>query len=261
MKRVFVSGLFAFIVSLPAIGKAATVGNPADVLGERMKSSIGLETDGILNKRMGLKRTIPEYRMIYPQRRQDVLSNFKLKSNRNFIKFTLGYLDNADVYLKVGFATSTLYLKDNNLGQDVRLVGKYDIAWGAGSKIRLYNMSNFKILADVQYLRYTHYARVRFNEKEVRGVFPKITINEGQASLLATQKFNFFSPYGGMKYSYTSVLTQFTTVLVDVRLKPKNYFGVFAGTDIHVISNKLKATIEGRFIDETAVTAGVTYIF
>jgi hypothetical protein len=38
-------------------------------------------------------------------------------------------------------------------------------------------------------------------------------------------------------------------------------FGAFLGTDIYIIPDKLSVNIEGRFIDETSGTIGVTYRF
>ncbi|MEW5797350.1 MAG: hypothetical protein AB1772_13475, partial [Candidatus Zixiibacteriota bacterium] len=43
-------------------------------------------------------------------------------------------------------------------------------------------------------------------------------------------------------------------------IESENNFGVFLGLDA-VLTNQFKITIEGRFIDETAVSGGLHYFF
>ncbi len=51
------------------------------------------------------------------------------------------------------------------------------------------------------------------------------------------------------------------TVEIDGKGEADSNFGVFLGTDVYVIPNRLSVNVEGRFLDETAFSLGATYRF
>ncbi len=92
-------------------------------------------------------------------------------------------------------------------------------------------------------------------------------IEEWQLALTAGYKMDKITPYGGLKYSDVSLETEVAwddpvggPSKVEQEFDSDKNFGIFAGVDIDIIKN-LGVNIEGRVIDETALTVGVKYKF
>ncbi len=142
-------------------------------------------------------------------------------------------------------------------------------------------------MADGQYMRYKVDGDFKVDGKDfdqatldvLRPLDPNATfssdseteIQEWQVALYVNQTFGQFSPYAGIKYSDFKAdfelegSGQFSGLPLSYKgegkAKADKNFGVFLGTDIYLIPNQLSINIEGRFIDETSGTFGLTYKF
>lgn len=296
MRRItFILMLVLFVtISLSSVAMAASVGNTADTQGGLGKFSLGLEYDGIFSRNMKVKSgshketagdvTSEE---TYPFS-GDSIRDVKMRSNRFFLKGSAGVHQNLDLYVKLG--VSDLTYKQKYLSPDVptereKFDGDYGFAWGIGAKAKIYETSSgLRFMADTQYMRYKVDGDYRINGIDLKDVImdldpsitdpaynTKTTLQEWQIALYVNKTFGQFSPYAGMKYSDVTLKNElninftdsegFLSKKFETKYRADKNIGVFAGTDINIISNKLKLNIEGRFIDETAVTIGMNYRF
>jgi opacity protein-like surface antigen len=73
-------------------------------------------------------------------------------------------------------------------------------------------------------------------------------------------KIGNFTPYLGAKYSDVRIKSKVDEVDVKFKFKADDNVGAFVGIS-YKIMEKLKVNLEGRFIDETAMSFGLTYKF
>ncbi len=298
MKRIFIPGLFLCVLSFPSISLGATVGNIANTQGDLGKFSLGLEYDGVVNRDMKWKNgsQIMVYNSIVVGSELvptpgTSIEDFKVDSTRTFIKGTLGFNPYVDIFAKVGVAAANYegMVKEPGI-PDKLLEFKDDLAfaWGIGAKVKLFETSGgLRFMADAQYLSYKVNGDSIIGGKDIDQDFlegmmwddpnatfssqSEIEIKEWQVAMYVSQTFGNFAPYAGVKYSdfkmdFESVgsgqyrgLPVFRTIEGDC--EGDNNFGIFVGTDIYMIHNRLCLNIEGRFIDETAYTIALNYKF
>lgn len=280
--------------SFSSVVKAASVGNTADTQGGSGKFSLGFEYDGVFNRDLELKSgsykqaaedmvSIEEYP--FPG---DSISDVKMRSNRVFLKGMAGVHPNLDLYAKLGVSDLTWkqkYESPDFPAERDKFDGDWGFAWGIGAKAKIYETSGgLRFMADAQYMRYKVDGDYRVNGQSLSDVImaldPEITglsydtktsLEEWQIAFYVNKTFGQFSPYAGMKYSDATLRNELNVSYTDsngylstkyeTKYRADKNIGVFAGIDINIISNKLKLNIEGRFIDETAVTIGMNYRF
>ncbi len=289
--------LFVFVLGLPLTGRAATVGNPAEVVGAAGRFSLGVEYDGITGRDLEWKggtivmksesttitETIPAA--------GGSIEDFEVESSRVFLKGTFGIRPDVDLYVKLGIADADWSLTDKAPGEPdsrAEFDGDIDIAYGAGVKAKVFQASGgLRFMADAQYVRYEVEGDFKTDGKDfdedfvddMRATDPNATfsstkktkLQQWQIALYVQGTVGIFSPYGGVKYS--EVKTDFSldgsgryldipyTVEIDGEGEADSNFGVFLGTDAYVIPNRLSVNVEGRFLDETAFSLGATYRF
>lgn len=191
---------------------------------------------------------------------------------RTLAKVSYGLLDNLDIYVKLGAADFEAKRSWYNAGiEDARedYKGKSAFAYGFGLKGTYALKDDWLIGADIQYLRHVN----DFSEPFViigdrYTGSGKATFQEWQVALYLAKSIGNFVPYIGGKYSDLRIVTKNSVPWAEVpnpwsaktRDKADDIFGVFVGTD-YKITNNWKVNIEGRFIDETAMSVGVTYKF
>jgi len=289
--------LLVFVLSLPSIGMAATVGNTAETLGAAGKFSLGIEYDGITNRDLKWKSgsitmaspSVTVSDSIPPAGGSIV--DMEAESNRVFLKGTVGVHPNVDVFVKLGMADAGWKLTEKDPGQPdskTEFDGDRDLAYGIGAKAKVFQTpGGLRVMADAQYIRYEVDGDLKTDGKEVdqdllddlRSTDPgatfsstkKTKIQEWQLALYVNKTVGRFSPYGGVKYSDFKAdldldgngqyMGEPFTVTIDAESEADNNIGVFLGTDIQVIPNQFSVNIEGRFLDETAFTVGASYRF
>ncbi|VAX29250.1 hypothetical protein MNBD_NITROSPIRAE02-13 [hydrothermal vent metagenome] len=297
IKKTGLIALLMFVLSLPSVGLAATVGNTAETQGAAGKFSLGVEYDGVTNRDLKWKSgtmsmtylgvtdsdTIPSA--------GDSIEDMEAESNRIFLKGTVGVHPNVDVFVKLGMADADWKMTEKSPGSPdskTEFNGDWDLAYGIGAKAKLFQTpGGLRVMADAQYLRYEVDGKLKTDGTEfdqdiladLRSTDPNATfsstkktkVQEWQVALYVNKTIGKFSPYGGVKYSDFKADLELDgsgqylgdpfSIKIDGKSEADKNFGIFLGTDIYVIPNKLSVNLEGRFIDETAFTIGANYKF
>ncbi len=84
-------------------------------------------------------------------------------------------------------------------------------------------------------------------------------VDDWQASVLISKKIKDFGPYLGLKVSECDLIHRLNET-GRKRRKSELAPGLFVGADYY-IKDRIKLNIEARFLDETAVSGGASYIF
>jgi len=193
------------------------------------------------------------------------------------LKTSYGLLDNLDVYVKLGWAD----YKIDSIFQGTRETGKYsfpfvmntdsDFAYGLGVKGNYEFKPSWLVGYDLQYLRSKHDMYLtKKRTTEPTGAFKSTVMQEWHVAVSLAKKIKSFIPYVGVRYSDARFETKGIedqlvwgadmAWIYNIKYKAKDNVGVFLGTDYNLTKN-LSFNIEGRFIDETAMSLGATYKF
>lgn len=188
------------------------------------------------------------------------------KMYRIMAKASYGLLDNLDVYVKLGAADFEAEGKDYENGVyqgKVNYTGKNAFAYGFGMKGTYALQDNWLLGCDLQYLSHKNKFKGKWipddpadSEETWTG---KATIQEWQVAPYVGYKLGNFVPYFGVKYSDLVAKTKDNEGDWE-KYKADDNVGVFLGTD-YKIGENWKLNLEGRFIDETAMSFGATYKF
>ena len=149
-------------------------------------------------------------------------------------------------------------------------------AWGFGAKVILFAKKVFcgqdkelKIFSDTKFRR-TRSTLDRYISQDITQGSMYMKLWEWQTALGVSQEFKITkdltaTPYLGAKYSDVDILSDgdVTTgsgdeVFGKVRYQSRYKFGPFIGMDIG-IGKYVSLSVEGRFVDENSVSAGITF--
>jgi hypothetical protein len=270
VKRLIILCL-AVILCLPAVVNAMSIGE-VETQGKG-KFSVGFDQEFLFDRDMkrGNKDELKEL---------DDIDWFY----RSMAKINYGILENLDIYVKLG--TANFKSQSDGKYEDSMWVGGYDLvkwkeegnnafAYGGGIK-GAYNINDFLILGyGAQYLRHKNSwsGKESWDAYNGSGVYQysreyyisgDMTFQEWQIACYVAKKLGNFTPYIGSKYSDLRIenKVQFynSTTKYTYKSKADNNVGVFVGTD-YKIGDNLKLNVEGRFVDETAMSFGATYKF
>ncbi|MBW2011319.1 MAG: hypothetical protein JRI32_06685 [Deltaproteobacteria bacterium] len=228
------------------------------------------------------------------------IKDAEFESNRIFAKGTLGLHPNFDIFVKLGAADADTEFKTVGAGasEKTEFDGDWDFAWGIGAKAKLYESSSgIRIMADAQYLWCEVDGDVDIDGKDLAENYKEELLYEGatsatisydaeaeiqewQVALYVNKTIGMFSPYAGVKYSDIDaefdadidgritvpvgaaiIIGSPYSAKIETNFEADDNFGVFLGTDIYVIPDILSFNIEGRFVDETALTLGLNWKF
>lgn len=298
IKKTILVGLLILALCLPSIGGAASVGNIVETQGSLGKFSLGLEYNGVFDRDLDLDKgsysinadgfsdsgPIPDPGAI--------VKDDEFRSNRIFVKGSVGLHPNLDFFVKLGAADvkgEFKYVEPGFPDEKNEFDGDWDFAWAIGAKAKLYqSLGGLRIMADAQYLWYkvdgdididgVDLAR-QYEQEALDGGATSATFSydaeaknqEWQVALYVNQTFGNFSPYAGVKYSDMNldvdndIHGRFDGVSylekVEFNFEADDNFGIFLGTDIYIIPNQLSISIEAMFIDETASIIGINHRF
>jgi outer membrane protein W len=204
---------------------------------------------------------------------QDISSKPKIEGmNTSLVKISYGLLDNLDVYVKLGGGnvktTGDWLIED--VGGSMKLKSDYGFTYGLGAK-GTYNLTDdWFVGCDIQYLRSETDYKGTFDIEEMGeyGFSGNSTWQAWQVAPYVALKAGNFVPYLGIKYSdliqkYKNDNTDISNggfPMESLTTRSKGNCGVFVGTDYRIGTN-WKLNIEGRFIDETAMSLGASYKF
>jgi hypothetical protein len=193
------------------------------------------------------------------------------KTSYNFYGSKLGiiFADRAMVYGLLGGANSEWKYRDE--GSDVKIKTKTDFAWGVGATVILYE-KDLEIFDNTK-LRFGVDGRYRQSKLDVDkviidGVTHKVPSGDVSSLELEYQDWQvagavsfqgkLITPYVGVKYSDMKAKGKATVAGVTYEsdsTRARKKFGVFVGGDI-VMLDFVSLNVEGRFIDEEALTLG-----
>jgi opacity protein-like surface antigen len=245
----------ALMLCLPVVSYAASMGG-AETQGQ---GKLGVSLD----QEFGFKRDL-KFHGSEPafDPGEEVKEIKTTKMYRTMAKISFGVLDNFDIYGKIGasYSDSKAKFYDNGVDEGTLKYDRTDPAYGFGVKGTYMFQDGWLVGVDAQYLR--HDGKIGFKYPGGTQYITSITSEEWQVAPYVAKKMDKFTPYVGGKYSDIRHKLKITRndVTQWIKFKAKHNFGVFGGIDISMMEH-VSLNVEGRFIDETAMSVGLSYRF
>lgn len=265
MRKLIVLSL-AVLFCLPLAVYASSIGG-AETQGQG-KFAIGLDQEFVFDRDLKLL----DFGTTDERDKTEIDSAY-----RTMVKASYGVLDNLDIYVKLGTADfkrksthRTRYSATDWDDDTAKLKGENALAYGIGMKGKYDFENNWIIGCDIQYLGHknnlkgtdTWITRDDPNRTGVDTLEGKATFQEWHIAPYIAKKIGNFVPYLGVRYS--DLRQNYKEVEEDgdskIKFKADDNVGVFVGTD-YKIGKNVSLNLEGRFIDETAISLGTTYKF
>jgi outer membrane protein W len=259
------------IVSFIPLGYAATTG-PVETAGKG-KFAIGAEGQYVADKNLEPTSIVDLESGETVSAKARVNWAYRLTTN-----IAYGLTDNLDVYAKLGtthFKAKAGYTWSNASGDgyeigNITAKSNDAFTYGFGIKGKSEIKNGWFVGGDAQYLRSTptltgSLVWTDFGtwgpDSGVDSGKAKTTVQEWQASVFVGKKIKSFTPYAGVGYA-DFLLSSKRIYINDAKFKveAKDNVGIFLGTD-YKISKNVVLNVEGRFIDENAISLGGRYIF
>ena len=175
----------------------------------------------------------------------------------------LGDAESRQYFLNTSYGIYDWFSFDGKLGAgdvefDTREAGRLDYKYGFsgayGVRFKIYNDDSKRIRAILGFQHISAHPP----GKEVNNVKYSAIWDEWQFSLLLAKGFGRFEPYLGIKTSQLYILRKDNLQDDWTWNGAKGHFGIVAGSKIDIFKN-LYLDLEGRFIDETAFSAALSY--
>ncbi|MFO7962684.1 MAG: outer membrane beta-barrel protein [Desulfobacterales bacterium] len=204
--------------------------------------------------------------------------------NRVMVKISYGIIDYLDVYARIGYAWYDSEADFSNLVQPAEFTvmngGAAETTfgadgdspvWGIGLKGAYEFGNNWLVGADLQYLSQRgENTFKRSYDDYIESCTLETTIDEWHIAPYAGRKMGNFTAYAGVKYSDIDVENEISfkekypggsyKEKETIELEADDNVGVFLGLD-YKLANRFAFNIEGRFIDESAMSLGAAYLF
>lgn len=234
--NIFRTILVLLFLSLPAMSFATTVGNPINVTGEKVGLSIEYEkiSDGTLEC------------TVQPC---DDGDNAEMSNDALVVlKLIIGIHPKVDIDLSLGLGNQQI---DGN--------GPEGVAFGFGIKSDVFNLDNgLRFIADFDITCFWTPPQSSRGTGDIGpNGYADYNVHTSPASgynqwhvAVSTNKTikSFFTPYIGTRYS--------STVFWRDNYESANKVGLFGGVDMNLADNLLWLSLEGRIVDESAITLG-----
>ncbi len=173
----------------------------------------------------------------------------KVNESKYFLQMgevSFNFINRLEPYFALG--VSSFDIEDNRgpLGK-VDLETKNNFTWKVGSRVCLLYFKKLALGLDASFLKTnSHVDVLKINKIKVKK--PKnFSYDQWQVSMGITYPLQWFHPYVGLSYQ------SFRSKIQNLELEPKNHMGPYVGFTIN--QNKLGSlSIEGRFVNETAIT-------
>lgn len=172
----------------------------------------------------------------------------KIKSNQYFYCMSYGLLDWLNIEGKFGTG-------DINDDQYNNQKFYYNYNWGGGYGLRLkiYEDQNIKIISGV------HHVSIHPDpNKNTDNLTHRAILDETQFDTIIACVGERLSPYLGAKVSHTRLIRRIDSQRAT--LKQEENYGLALGFD-YMLKENVRFNFESRFIDEYALTCGLTRIF
>gem|GEM_PF-356161 len=195
-------------------------------------------------------------------------------------KLSFVAFDRVEPYFRMGVAK--MKVKWTEAGDEVKLESEDKFTWGVGGKVLIWNFEKPKIklvgdgsyrIADLDISK----AVVVGQDVSFDSAKSRFLMQEWQLALLAAAEVDVDTsgkgevlgistmvPYAGLKYSQVygrlRLVRSDATFYNPGEIESDHNVGIFAGCDF-VGPNSVSLNIEGRFLDETAFSAGLIVLF
>lgn len=196
-------------------------------------------------------------------------SDGEIEGNISAVKIVYSVANRVDLYAKFGVASGLKY-KGKTQVDDFEFDFRDEFAWGAGIAAVLYeDESGLSIITDLQYQTVQG---IDYNGVTVNGVFYSRDQLGGSTDAEFTQwhvalglgyKFSRFTPYAGIKFvgsDYSAKATSGGTTYDAGSTEKDSLVGAFFGLTM-VPADRLAIDIQGRVVDEEALSASLTFMF
>ncbi len=286
MRKLIIFLLIVLLIN-PLMVYAASVGGA--LTQGKGKFSVGIDGEYISNRET--ERESFDISDIVGTPSSSMEQKFKFDNfYRGGIKLTYGLLQYLDVYARIG--ESGFNYSDMSLDGAIspvslpfsghaKIKGKNGLFWAAGLKGSYPVLKTWYLGCDAQYLRQDNlykgsgdaqgpsipggFMAMRWNGKMT---FQEWHIAPYLAKKFSTDKFGAFTPYVGGRYSYFGLRDKVRTremLDASILLQTRRYtaddnWGPFCGLD-YSLGEHLTFNVEGRFIDENALSFATTYKF
>jgi len=247
--------IFVLVLGFSVPADAGSVGGPAKALG-LWKSSMSFEYDGVFERDLEVTASnTGEIRSSYAY----------------YAKGILGIHENIDVYGNLGAADLKYKWKEGNV--EIEEEFAFGFYWGLGVKGVYPFLDDFTVFLDAQYSAwYTDIDNIKRNTVDGTGETGDSENTEYQISIGISRKFFYqeylnVTPYAGVKFAQFETKNKGVAYdvgsryIIDEDLDNDDTIGVFIGVDLQPFDYKWAVNVEGRFLDELAVTAGLRYEF
>ncbi|NQT90069.1 MAG: hypothetical protein HQ558_02330 [Candidatus Omnitrophica bacterium] len=225
-----------------------------------------IATPAVLKKGLIIKDEQGQYGII-AESENDITFDRNLKDQASDTQFMffggkLGvlFLDRFIAYgvLGGGQAQQTFQFGDLN----IKWSSDYDIVWAVGGTAMVYEKQFKELWNGIMRLGFDGRYRQAHLDVDDPNQAPKYEFDEWQVAFEVTYEIDNFIPYVGVKYSDA---TGDATATVNgnsykIDFENNDKIGIFVGGD-YVFQDVASINLEGRFIDETALTAGLTVRF
>jgi hypothetical protein len=194
------------------------------------------------------------------------------KYDQAYANIAYGIADNVKLYTKLGVADMNIKGR-TSASETTQEEYSFGFLWGGGISGNLKLQGDWIIGFDSQYTAWnTDFDAITVNGEKGTKLAGKLKNDEWQAALYAGKEIAMgtnitLTPYTGVKVARLesdikglSFETSTAAYVGTGTLKNDNEFGVVVGTNLKMSEN-LKVNIEGQFVDETGLTAGLTYKF
>ena len=270
-------GIFIIVLGVSLVGFAGTVGNPA--------SPDTLKGAGVFNlkqsKNIPIETGVDVEILFDRDIKGDKASSAKFDSGQWYMaKIAFTMFDRIEPYVKLGAAHLEATWKATDMSDiEAKLESDTGFAWGLGAKALIWDFKQpkIKLISDGFYRVADldgHKGKLHSAPATIDTSKSKIAISEWQIALLAATEIDMAKseagisklvPYIGVKYSdMRGALKLVTPAGSEYRvadMKADNNFGIVVGTDLVGSNDSFSVNLEGRFIDETAMTIGLAVLF
>ncbi len=262
MKRLILL-VMAALLCLPAAVYAASIG--------------GAETQGKGRIGVGFDSSFVFDRDFKSQNTSVSGASYKIKDMKidqgyeEMTKISYGLLDWLDVYARLGAETAgskgNIYDSAGVKQYTTKSKGVWGFAWGFGLKAEHPLKNNWLIGCDLQYLMSSSKAKASYTKIDT-GVVTSTTYKsvvgyEWHVAPYVGYQLGHFTPYLGVRYSGLRAGAKKPADTVNFgkgKSEADDNVGIFVGTD-YKIGDHWVLNLEGRFVDETALSVGATYRF
>ncbi len=191
-----------------------------------------------------------EYNTIF-KRRLD-RSYGDLKSQNHFYTASFGVCDWLSLDGKVGIGDVT----QKGSSHLPKLEYDTSFAGGYGLRLRVFEYKRYGIRAIAGFQHISVHPQDRSIDDDKYESF----LDDWQVSGLVAKDFKFLTLYAGLKGSDCEIVYKLNKH--DKKRRFSEYhIGLASGAEIYLFDNKARLSVEGRFFDETALSASASYLF